>query len=656
MAAISPLEPHKRHQDVRQKRLEGTGNWFLLQPELRNGATANQVMVALVLFWHALEFLARESLLSEERACVVCLYCDYRDDKNQTPVNMIGVLLKQVIAKLNKSGLLLPDAISTLREHLNEQKNVDLGELCRLLGDTVKQLQRFYVCIDALDECNEKDRGAFIQSLAQVTKECSRQSLVRIFFTGRPHIDWNNLIKRNPALGSLDHIRLDTQPEDIGIYVSHEIDIDENSGCMNDKLRSEILDRIVDNSDGMFLLPALQIQSVLDQTTISKRRKALSTMPTKLETAFASTITRIKNQKSERSTQAPDVLKWTFLAQRPLSVIELCHALSVTIDPSKMQPGKLPLAYDEKLDWDNFPSEQSLIDWCLGLVIIDEETSTVRLVHKSLHDYLMLLHEHCEIFRDGHSEIACTYLQYMCFNDDQHEIGPLELKVSENIKKLRRMRFCLLDYATNTFGYHLCDQSPCTADMIHGLFPETINLNCISTGSLSEFLFPFYEWLWDDVHTHSEHGYISSMQIHLRLQFAIRWGLESVFINLINASGHSIDLNTKLGGNTMLLQASRIGHEGIAKGIDINSKDSEYGQTALSWASYKGNDSVVKLLLQAEGIDINSKDEDGRTALSWASEKGHDSVVNLLLAASAIDKRKPPIPANLVQLDSPTAD
>jgi hypothetical protein len=149
----------------------------------------------------------------------------------------------------------------------------------------------------------------------------------------------------------------------------------------------------------------------LDQTTITKRHKVLDTMPTKLETAFESTISRIMNQKSERSIQAMDILQWTFLTQRPLTIIELHHALSVTIDPSKMQPGKLPLAYDETLDWDNFPSEKSLIDWCLGLIIIDEEPSTVRLVHKSLHDYLTVLHENSKICPDGHSEIAYTCLQ-----------------------------------------------------------------------------------------------------------------------------------------------------------------------------------------------------------------------------------------------------
>jgi hypothetical protein len=83
---------------------------------------------------------------------------------------MISVLLKQVLARLNKSGLLPPDTICTLRKHLNEQKNVDLEEACRLLAKTVNQLHRFYVCIDALDEClNEEHRAVFIQCLAKLS-------------------------------------------------------------------------------------------------------------------------------------------------------------------------------------------------------------------------------------------------------------------------------------------------------------------------------------------------------------------------------------------------------------------------------------------------------------------------------------------------------
>jgi hypothetical protein len=101
-----------------------------------------------------------------------------------------------------------------------------------------------------------------------------------------------------------------------------------------------------------------------------------------------------------------------------------------------MQPGKLPLAYDKTLDWDNIPSEKPLVDCCLGLVIVDE-TSTVQLVHRLLHDYLAKLHENGEVFPNGHSEIAHTCLQYMCFNDDKQEIDPLRSEVTEDIKDLR---------------------------------------------------------------------------------------------------------------------------------------------------------------------------------------------------------------------------
>jgi ankyrin repeat protein len=39
---------------------------------------------------------------------------------------------------------------------------------------------------------------------------------------------------------------------------------------------------------------------------------------------------------------------------------------------------------------------------------------------------------------------------------------------------------------------------------------------------------------------------------------------------------------------------------------------------------------VVKLLLEKDGVDLDSKDEDGRTPLSWAAKNGHEAVMKLL--------------------------
>ncbi|KAI5816325.1 hypothetical protein BZA77DRAFT_344387 [Pyronema omphalodes] len=251
--------------DIRQQRLEGTGNWFLLEPAFQKWSAsisqdvnidavlactghpgAGKSVICSLVFDHL-----QKQCLSEERACVACLYFDYQYDMNQTPANIVGVLLKQVVLQLNKSRLLHADTISKLKDHLNTQKGIDLEEGCKLLGETIQQLQRFYICIDALDECNERARGDFVQALAEISNKFSQPSSLRIFFTTRPHIKWEELMQRNAGIGSLDHIFLKAHPKDIRIYIAHEIDVDENNDCMDQELRTEILDTIVANSDGM---------------------------------------------------------------------------------------------------------------------------------------------------------------------------------------------------------------------------------------------------------------------------------------------------------------------------------------------------------------------------------------------------------------------
>jgi hypothetical protein len=124
-------------------------------------------------------------------------------------------------------------------------------------------------------------------------------------------------------------------------------------------------------------------------------------MPTSLHDAIGDTVKTIIRQPKALSDQAMNVLKWTFLAERPLRVTELCHALAV-------KPG------DTDLDWDNFASEKSLLSCCLGLIMIEAATFTVRLVHLSLQKYLLTQND--TLFPISHSEIAYTCLTYLNFN------------------------------------------------------------------------------------------------------------------------------------------------------------------------------------------------------------------------------------------------
>ena len=66
----------------------------------------------------------------------------------------------------------------------------------------------------------------------------------------------------------------------------------------------------------------------------------------------------------------------------------------------------------------------------------------------------------------------------------------------------------------------------------------------------------------------------------------------------------------------------------------LESKDSSYGRTPLSFAAENGREAVVKLLLK-DGADLESKDSYDQTPLWWAVENGHESVVKLLLERGA---------------------
>jgi len=77
-----------------------------------------------------------------------------------------------------------------------------------------------------------------------------------------------------------------------------------------------------------FLLPALHIDIVLEQATISKRRKALGALPTELHDTFEGVIKRIQQSRGHAEL-GMKVLLWLHLAFRPLKLKELQHALAV---------------------------------------------------------------------------------------------------------------------------------------------------------------------------------------------------------------------------------------------------------------------------------------------------------------------------------------
>ena len=129
-----------------------------------------------------------------------------------------------------------------------------------------------------------------------------------------------------------------------------------------------------------FLLVALNIEAILGETSLGRRKKMLrkvATMGVDLDSVYGQTLQRIRELKGSRSRLGMEVLMWVSHAERPLRIDELCHALAVELGPMNLDP-------------ENICPQHIVLGSCLGLVVVDEETSIVRLIHHTLQEHLCL--------------------------------------------------------------------------------------------------------------------------------------------------------------------------------------------------------------------------------------------------------------------------
>jgi len=148
-----------------------------------------------------------------------------------------------------------------------------------------------------------------------------------------------------------------------------------------------------------FLLASLNIEAILQEPTIHRRRERLSNMTDGLglEDVYGATIERIKAQGGYKSRLGIGALMWISYAEVPLSPDELCHALAIELGSTDFNAS-------------NIPSIMTLVSCCQGLIIVDKEASTVRLIRFTLREYLSA---HPDIFSRPHSTIAEIWLTYL---------------------------------------------------------------------------------------------------------------------------------------------------------------------------------------------------------------------------------------------------
>jgi len=172
----------------------------------------------------------------EEDAAVACFYFDFAARHEQSPANMLGSLLRQLVTGLEG----IPEAVA---RGFRNQKKVIGGRGLQVsaileMFQAIPTTKRTFICVDALDECAPKHRMVILESLGQIVQG-SRN--IRIFVTGRSHI--RSEVERKLD-GEAAFILVEPTEDGIISYLREKLRDDTTPEVMNSTLEANIMESI----------------------------------------------------------------------------------------------------------------------------------------------------------------------------------------------------------------------------------------------------------------------------------------------------------------------------------------------------------------------------------------------------------------------------
>jgi nitrate reductase NapAB chaperone NapD len=359
-----------------------------------------------------------------------------------------------------------------------------------------------------------------------------------------------------------------------------------------------------------FLLAQLYLGSLIGKKSPKAIKTALKRLPAGSEEydyAYKEVMERIEGQIKDSEKFAKDILSWITCAKRPLTTLELRHALAVEIGASE-------------LDEENLPEIKDMVSVCAGLVTVDEESDIIRLIHYTTPEYFQRTWASWFPNAEGDIGTACvTYLSYNTFEAGCCPKRDFQKRLREN---------ALYGYAAQNWAYHARTASIESEQLILNFLESEPKVS----GSFQAVVASLVNYYKIDLERSEQ---IKVKGVHLAAYFGL-----TKTIRILLKNGHDKDSKDDYA-QTPLSWAASEGQEEVVKllleeGVDADSKD-DCGQTPLSRAAENGHEAVVKQLLAIDSVDVNSKDNGSRTALSWAAGNGHEVVVKQLLAIDGVD-------------------
>ena len=359
-------------------------------------------------------------------------------------------------------------------------------------------------------------------------------------------------------------------------------------------------------------------------------------------------LKRIEEQNQFSRDLAFKALGWISHAGRPLTALELQHALAV-------ETGK------GSLDVENLVDIEELISVCGGFLAVTAESKLITFIHTTAEESFKDNQETEMVISEAAMASTClTYLCCDCFADGR----------CDDDEALQRWltKHPFLDYASRFWGSHIREVP--WRELADGLAGELTDLalkllthdgrvsTCSQIMLLPDGPTPHSSETTPEVVSglhlaaYLDIEWLAGLLLKRGSDICARdsWGRDALawavayktprMARFLLDSEADIELKDNQGRTHLALAATQgsryIADELLRRGADLSARDST-GQTALSLAASHGRLPIVELFLDEPDIEINSRDKLGRTALFCAADQGHGNVVACLAAQASVD-------------------
>ncbi|GLA60459.1 hypothetical protein AtubIFM54640_000913 [Aspergillus tubingensis] len=340
---VSTVKHKAHHDNVRNNRTPGTGDWLLRKAEFRDWEESSSSAVLWLrgspgvgktfLTSKVIDHIQHNLARTPNDEGFAYFYCNRNEDIRTRPLAVARSYVRQLSSPASKtkssntnSWHIQSTLQSTYKNFRMEGADLHMKCCTKLITESLNLYPRTTLVLDAFDECDPSSRGDLLELFTDLLSNSTRP--VKLFIASRPDRDVQQQVRSHTNI----EVQATDNQQDIEAYISQEMPrLIENNGAFRE-LREMVESTLSEKSQGMFQWTYLQLKQLERCVSSEAILECLQTLPETLDETYEGLLKEIERKPPHDRDLALRAFKWALAAREPLPREALLEAIRINPD------------------------------------------------------------------------------------------------------------------------------------------------------------------------------------------------------------------------------------------------------------------------------------------------------------------------------------